>query len=85
MGTSHYHLYFERRDARRNMARFYSVSIGQDLFGSIVLCRRWGRLRTFGQEKLEPFDSEDEALRHMLALCRAKRHRGYRPVQSRPE
>jgi predicted DNA-binding WGR domain protein len=81
MGTSSYQLYFERRDARRNMARFYALSIEHDLFGAVVLCRRWGRMSTHGRERLEPFESESDALQRMLELCRAKRHRGYVPVQ----
>jgi predicted DNA-binding WGR domain protein len=81
MGTSRFHLYFERRDASRNMARFYALSIERDLFGGVVLSRRWGRLSTRGRERQERFESERQALMRMLELCRIKRHRGYGPAR----
>ena len=40
MIAQHYHLYIERRDAGRNMARFYALSIEETLFGQPCLVRR---------------------------------------------
>jgi hypothetical protein len=31
-----------RVEPSRNMARFYSLDVERDLFGSVVLVRRWG-------------------------------------------
>ncbi|BAB54672.1 mlr9297 (plasmid) [Mesorhizobium japonicum MAFF 303099] len=43
MTTQLYRLWIERRDADRNMARFYALSIEETLFGQTCLVRRWGR------------------------------------------
>ncbi len=72
-------LYLERIDPVRNMRRFYTVSVGRSLFGEPVLIRRWGRIGSFGQEKLETCASEQEALSRLLALTQSKRKRDYRP------
>lgn len=75
-----YHIYIERTDIARNMARFYTLSIEPDLFGGAALVRRWGRIGTFGQRRIELHGSEDDAVRQFLALLCAKRRRGYRPA-----
>ncbi|WP_371742694.1 WGR domain-containing protein [Ensifer sp. ENS09] len=67
MITQPYLLYIERRDATRNMARFYSLEIGSNLFGEICLTRRWGRIGALGQTAAHGFSREDEAIR--LFLC----------------
>lgn len=74
-----YQLYVERRDASRNMARFYAMSIERTLFGQTCLIRRWGRIGTHGQSMQHSFDREDEAMTLFLDLLRQKRDRGYRP------
>jgi predicted DNA-binding WGR domain protein len=74
-----YQLYVERRDPRRNMARFYSLSIEETLFGQARLVRRWGRIGTTGRTVQHSFDNEGEAVSLFLELLRAKRMRGYRP------
>lgn len=74
-----YQLYVERRDPRRNMARFYSLSIEETLFGQARLVRRWGRIGTTGRTVQHSFDNESEAVRLFLELLRAKRVRGYQP------
>lgn len=35
-----------RRDAARNIARYYLIEVAPDLFGGAVLIRRWGRIST---------------------------------------
>ena len=35
-----------RIDPVQNAARFYSMDVERDLFGRVVLVRRWGRLGT---------------------------------------
>ena len=73
------HLYIERRDSTRNMARFYALSIEPTLFGDICLTRCWGRIGAHGQVKKHSFALETEAVALFLDLLREKRARGYRP------
>ena len=75
-----YHLYVERRDPARNMARYYVLSIEPTLFGDVCLTRRWGRIGVHGQTKYHSFEREDEAVRRFLDLLRVKLKRGYRPT-----
>ncbi|MFG1404401.1 WGR domain-containing protein [Xanthobacter sediminis] len=80
MRAQPYQLYVERRDASRNVARFYAMSIEQTLFGQACLIRRWGRIGTHGQTMQHSFDQEDEAVQLFLDLLRQKRNRGYHPT-----
>ena len=77
-----YHLYVERSDASRNMARYYAMSIEPNLFGDVCLLRKWGRIGTKGQMMVHHFGREEEAVRLFLDLLRKKRKRGYRPRPS---
>lgn len=74
-----YQLYVERRDATRNMARYYALSIEPDLFGEVCLRRRWGRIGSTGQAKTHSFDDEKDAVALLLEILRQKQKRGYRP------
>lgn len=74
-----YHLYVERSDVSKNMARYYAMSIEPNLFGDICLLRKWGRIGTKGQMMVHHFGREEEAVRLFLDLLRQKRKRGYRP------
>ncbi|MCR6502069.1 WGR domain-containing protein [Shinella sp. CPCC 101442] len=78
-----YHLYVERTDAQKNMARFYALSIEPNLFGEACLMRRWGRIGTSGQAKVHNFEREQDAVQLFLALIRQKRRRGYRTIGSK--
>lgn len=52
--TQHwFRLYAQRSDTTKNMARFYAMSIEPDLFGGSALVRRWGRIGTRGQERID--------------------------------
>ena len=73
-----YHLYVERTNAEKNMARFYALSIEPTLFGDVCLVRRWGRIGTRGQMKAMSFASEDEAMALFAKIQRQKARRGYR-------
>ncbi|MUZ74722.1 WGR domain-containing protein [Agrobacterium vitis] len=77
-----YHLYIERTEPERNMARFYAVTIEPTLFGDTCLTRRWGRIGSKGQMKVHHFAQEKEAVELFLDLVRQKRYRGYstRPI-----
>ncbi len=79
MIAQQYRLYIERRDAGRNIARFYALSIEETLFGQTCLVRRWGRIGTTGRLVQHSFDDEGEAVGLFLELLRAKRLRGYSP------
>ncbi|QPB24864.1 WGR domain-containing protein [Rhizobium sp. 007] len=79
MTTQRYHLYIERADPAKNMARYYAIEIAQTMFGEVCLIRRWGRIGKRGQEKQHVFEREEEAVRLFLDLVKQKRARGYRP------
>ncbi|KPH04202.1 WGR domain-containing protein [Rhizobium leguminosarum bv. trifolii] len=74
-----YHLYVERTDASRNMARYYAMSIEPNLLGDVCLLRKWGRIGAKGQTIIHHFGREKEAVELFLVLLRQKRKRGYRP------
>jgi predicted DNA-binding WGR domain protein len=74
-----YHIYIERTEPAKNMARFYAMQISGTLFGEACLIRTWGRIGRRGQSKMHHFESEHEAVDLFLELMRQKRNRGYRP------
>lgn len=78
-----YHLYIERKDPTKNMARFYAMEISETLFGDACLTRRWGRIGTSGQYMEHHFKTEDDAVKLFLDLTRQKKARGYRPKPTR--
>lgn len=80
MITQPYHLYIERSDATKNMARFYAMSIHPNLFGEACLTRCWGRIGTTGQNKSHHFETEQEAVDLFLEVLRQKKRRGYSAV-----
>lgn len=71
------HTYLEKRDQRRNLARFYRMDVRPNLFGEWTLEREWGRIGRGGQTRLDWYGSEAEATGALLALETAKRRRGY--------
>ncbi|WP_117196088.1 WGR domain-containing protein [Rhizobium terrae] len=77
-----FHLYCQRVDPARNMARYYVLAIEPTLFGEAAVVRRWGRIGSRGEEKSEVFATEREAAIHFLAMLRRKRQKGYTPVRS---
>jgi predicted DNA-binding WGR domain protein len=46
-------LVLERRNASRNMARFYVLAIEPTLFGEMALVREWGRIGSWGRRRLD--------------------------------
>jgi predicted DNA-binding WGR domain protein len=83
MSQLSYHLHVQRIDAARNMARYYRLAIEPTLFGNIAVVRNWGRIGTRGQERVEFFDTEMQALSLFLEILREKRRKGYRPAPRR--
>jgi len=74
-----YHLYVERIEPERNMARFYAFSVQPTLFGEVSLVRCWGRIGSRGQQIVHVFNEEKHAVSLFLELLRQKRNRGYGP------
>lgn len=74
-----YHLYVERVAPEKNMARFYALTVQPTLFGGVAVVRAWGRIGTRGQEMVQLFDNEGEAVSLFLDVLREKRRRGYQP------
>jgi predicted DNA-binding WGR domain protein len=60
------------------MARFYSLDVERDLFGRVVLVRRWGRIGTAGKVRLDEYSEEGRALAAMERLRVRKVRKGYR-------
>jgi predicted DNA-binding WGR domain protein len=73
-------LVLRRIDPDQGMARFYSLMVERDLFGTIRLVRSWGRIDTNGRELVEVFADEIEAGQALEAIARVKRRRGYRDL-----
>lgn len=66
-----------RVDVSRNMARFYVLSLEPTLFGEVSLVRHWGRIGTQGRQKVEFFDTNEDAKAGLAKLAKKKRKRGY--------
>ena len=71
------HTYLEKRDPRRNVARYYRIAVQPNLFGEWTLHREWGRIGQGGRIWTEWFRSEQEAEDALLSIEGAKRRRGY--------
>jgi len=69
------HLEQQRRD--QNRFRFYALDVGQDLFGTRCLWRRWGRIGTDGRARIDSFGSKAEPVGPATALSQRKQRRGY--------
>jgi predicted DNA-binding WGR domain protein len=67
-----------RIDRRRNMARFYTLSIEPTLFGDLSLTRRWGRIGTAGRQMIELHADPQTAANALHRKVREKRRLGYR-------
>jgi predicted DNA-binding WGR domain protein len=62
-----------RVEPDKRMARFYSLMVECDLFGTVRLVRNWGRIGTQGRALAEEYGTELEARRALEALARVKR------------
>lgn len=72
--------HFERRDATRNMKRFYRLTVTRDLFGKTLLIREWGRIGVNSRQRAEEKQDAAEAVRDAAMLAAQKQRRGYKPV-----
>jgi predicted DNA-binding WGR domain protein len=72
-----HHLVLYRRDLEQGRARFFSLMIERDLFGTIRLIRNWGPVGSKGQERSVIFSSEVEAARALEGWADSQRQKGY--------
>lgn len=73
-------LVLERRDASRNMARFYVLAMEPTLFGDTALVREWGRVGSLGRRRIDLHANPDAAAETLEVWLDRKRRRGYRVV-----
>ena len=71
------HTYLEKRDPRKNIARFYQMAVRPNLFGEWMLERHWGRIGQGGQTRMDWYTRKIEAEAALVMLETAKRRRGY--------
>ncbi len=69
-----------RIDPDPNMARFYRIEVTPDLFGQVIVERRWGRIGSRGQHRLASSPSTSSAEAAASDLVRVKERRGYKPA-----
>lgn len=72
-------VWLRRIDPAKNMSRFYAVSVDRDLFGNLLLVRRWGRIGRAGQSKSVVAGSIAAAAEEIARIADAKVRRGYAP------
>jgi predicted DNA-binding WGR domain protein len=72
-----HHLVLYRRDAEQGRARFFSLMIKRDLFGTIRLVRTWGFAGSKGQEKVEVFPDEAKAAQALEGWAETQRRKVY--------
>jgi predicted DNA-binding WGR domain protein len=72
-----HHRVLYRRDPEQGRARFFSLMIERDLFGTIRLVRNWGLVGSKGQEKVEIFADETKAAQALEGWASAQRQKGY--------
>jgi len=67
----------QRRDAAKNVSRFYRLDVQPDLFGQWSLIREWGRIGSAGTLLVRTFPTQTEA-EAAARLRRLKERKGYR-------
>jgi predicted DNA-binding WGR domain protein len=68
----------ERRNASRNMARFYVLAIEPTLFDGMALVREWSRIGSWGRRRLDLHPNRAAAAESLDAWLVRKARRGYR-------
>jgi predicted DNA-binding WGR domain protein len=66
-----------RRDPEQGRARFFSLMIEQDLFGTIRLVRNWGYIGAKRRVKVEIFSDEIKAAQVLEGWAETQRRKGY--------
>jgi predicted DNA-binding WGR domain protein len=72
-----HHRVLYRRDPEQGRARFFSLMIERDLFGTIRLVRNWGVVGSKGQEQVEIFPDEATAADALEDWAVTQRKKGY--------
>ena len=73
--------YLEKRDAARNMQRYYRVTVVPTLLGEWAMVREWGRIGQRGGRRMECwFTEEAAAIAAGQQMAAAKHRRGYQPL-----
>jgi predicted DNA-binding WGR domain protein len=71
-----HHLVLHRIDPT-GQRRFYSLMIERDLFGTVRLVSKWGRVGARSHEMATEFPTEGDAAEALEALASARRRQGY--------
>jgi predicted DNA-binding WGR domain protein len=79
MSTEQFKIHLVRTDTKRNMARYYHLSLEPSLFGDYSVLQNWGRLGTHGQVRVALYVDRRSAMEHFLDITKKKKARGYRP------
>jgi predicted DNA-binding WGR domain protein len=69
-------VHLRRIDPARNMHRFYRLDVQPDLFGGVLLVKKWGRVGTHGRMMAESYESEDLAIVALQRQAEFKRRPG---------
>jgi predicted DNA-binding WGR domain protein len=72
----------QRCDCAGHVARFYVLTIEPSLFGDAALVRAWGRIGSFGRQRLDLYASAGEAGEALETWLARKTRRGYAPMVS---
>lgn len=72
-----HHLVLYRRDLEQGQARFFSLMIERDLFGTIRLVRNWGAVGFKGQEKVDIYPDGAAAAQALAGWAETQRQKGY--------
>jgi predicted DNA-binding WGR domain protein len=72
-----HHLVLYRRNPEQGRARFFSLMIERDLFGTIRLVRNWGFIGAKGQEKVDVYPDEAAAAKALEGWAETQRQKGY--------
>jgi len=68
----------QRIRPERNERRFYRMEVTTDLFGTVLLLRRWGRIGTDGRQRSEAYADRMAAAAALDLWTARKLRRGYR-------
>ncbi len=69
--------YLEKHDLKKNLHRFYAISVMPSLFGWSVV-RRWGRIGNYGRLRIDLYDDLESAQMGFERKEREKLRRNYR-------
>ena len=77
-------IYMERHAVDENVHRYYSVEVHQDLFGTWVVLRHWGRIGSkWGKRLILGYETKKAAISSLEQILHQKRRRGYVQLPSR--